>query len=271
VRRHVEVAQARLLAGDAMRIEVVRAETEREKSHQDLLAAHLSLDNARDALATLLGRQELPLPEDPPGLAPPEEVQDLARLVSERPDVRSVHAQTAMAEQQVNAVWRQFWPSLVAGGQASYLFTDPPDLGSSDRSRWAVFLNLSVPLFNEGRYADLDQKRAQLSAATLREADVRRGAEVELRKAQRDYLAALAALANAERQVGLAREALDLTQNGYQNGVSTSLEVTDAQRSFRAAEIGAITQKLRSQMALLSLFKARGIKAQALAAPAPLK
>ena len=250
-----------------MRIDAVRAETEVEKIRQDLLAAHLSLDNARDALATLMASSQLPLPAALPtlpspladgGAIPPE-------MLGRRPDVQAARATARVADRLVTASWMQFLPTLGVAGQYGYLFTDPPDLGSDDRSRWTALVTLSVPLYSQLRYADLEQKRAQHAQARVREADLLANAELEVRKAHRDFLSALSTVETAERQAALTREALSLTEIAYENGAVTSLEVTDAQRNHRMAELNTVAQKLRSQLALLGLLRATGESATALA------
>jgi len=261
---HRDVARARMEAGDAMRIDVVRAETEVEGTRQDLLSAHLALDNARDALATLMASKELPLPVTPPSLQLPAEGA-LTETIAARPDVRSARASAQLAGRMVDVSWMQFLPSLGLSGQYSYLFSKPPDLGSSDRSRWSAMLVLSVPIYSELRHADLDSKRASLAQASLHEADLLAGAELEVRKAHRDYLASLNTEETAERQAALTREALALTESAYVNGASTSLDMTDAQRTNRTAELNAVAQRLRSQMALLTLMRVMGGRAESLA------
>jgi outer membrane protein TolC len=266
-RHHADVAEARQAAGDALRIDVVRAQTEVEQSKQDVLSAHLALDNARDALATLTASQELPLPAPLPNLpsAPTYDDSNLADAVEHRPDVQAARTAVAFHQRSLTAAWMQFIPTLGVSGQYNYLFTKAPDLGSPDRSRWAALLTLSVPLYNEFRYAELDSKRAGVKQTELRAVDLANNAELEIRKAQRDYLSALALLGTAERQASLAREAFALAEAAYANGASTSLDVTDAQRARRTAEINAATQRLHSQVALLTLLKATGYKAEDLA------
>ncbi|MBI5507160.1 MAG: TolC family protein [Deltaproteobacteria bacterium] len=264
-RHHLQVARARVEAGDAMRIDVVRAETEVEKTYQDLLAAHLGLDNARDALATLIATKELPLPVEPPPLAAPG-VFESSAISSKRLDLQAAAAGARAADKSLQVSRMQLLPVLAVSGQYGYLFTEPPELGSQDRSRWSAMLTLTVPIYNQLRYADLEQKRAALRQAELRAAELETSVELEVRKARRDYLAALSTATTAERQAALTREALTLTEAAYENGAATSLDVTDAQRNRQTAELNAATQRLRGQMTLLALLHAMGESPEALAA-----
>jgi outer membrane protein TolC len=256
---HRDLAKARLDAGDGLRIDVIRAETELESARQDLLAARLALDNARDALGTLTGLGGLPMPAEPPALEPPEvSAGALEALTAQRADVRAAQAGVALADRLVDVAWMQFLPALGVGAQVGYLLSEPPDLGSSDRSRWAALITLTVPLYSQSRYADLEARRAALRQAQARADDARRNAGLEARKARRDYLSAVASSQIAEHQATLAREGLALVESAYANGASTSLDVSDAQRALRNAELRHAAQRLRSQVALLRLLHAVG-------------
>ncbi|MBW1810856.1 MAG: hypothetical protein JRJ87_21875 [Deltaproteobacteria bacterium] len=43
----------------------------------------------------------------------------------------------------------------------------------SDKTRWFYFITLSVPLYSQTRYADLEQKRAALHKAELEAQDAK--------------------------------------------------------------------------------------------------
>lgn len=261
--KHLEVARAKLQAGDSLKIDVIRAETELEKSKQELIGAELAYENARDALASLTGVQYLPIPVAPEALPDIENVEalNIDDLVLKRPDTRAILTMKTLNQRMLTTSWMQFIPTLNVSGQFSYLFSEPPDLGSQDRTRWATMLTLSVPLYNEGRYADLQMKRVALRQATLRSEDVLQQATLEVRKARRDYTSTLATVDTAQRQVELTQRALELAEAAYAQGAMTSLDVTDAQRMYRTAQMNAAAQRLRSQMLLLTLMKATGHKA----------
>jgi outer membrane protein TolC len=259
---HLALVRSRVDAGDALRVDLVRAETEVERARQDLISAHLALDNARDALGTLTDTKGLPMPAEPPSLPPPpthdQDEASLRTSVGARNDVRAGRAGLDLAERMLDVAWMQFVPTLSVGGQLNFLISDPPDLGSTDRVRWAALVTLTVPLYNQPRYADLDAKRALVHQASLRAEQAVTNAELEIRRARRDYDSALAACETATRQAALAREALALAETAYSNGASTSLDLTDAERTAKAAATNAAAQRLRSQMALLTLLSALG-------------
>ena len=254
------IATARFNAGRGMRIDVIRAETDMEKAFQSLRSALLGYDNARDVLGQLIGAKELPMPIDTPDLSVPKgELTALERqALADRLDIKTESAKVELSNRQLNATWMKFLPTLTLAGQASYQFTDMADLGSDDRSRWAVMLSLTVPIYNYFRYADLDEKRAGLRQAKLAYENSKTKATLAVRKASRNYADALTQVATAEKQAMLAAEGLKLVEAAYRAGTATSLEVTEARQSHTAAGFNLTTSQFKAQLALLTLIDAVG-------------
>jgi len=119
-------------------------------------------------------------------------------------------------------------------------------------------LTLSVPIYNHFRYGDLDHRRASLHQAQIDEQDTQGQLALKVRKARRNYLTALSIGETAERQANLATEASTLVKESYNAGTGSSLEVTDARRNATAASVNLAAQKLKAQIALLSLLRAIG-------------
>ena len=65
-------------------------------------------------------------------------------------------------------------------------------------------------------------------------------------------------VATARKKATLAAQSLELAENAYENGTGSSLDVTDARRSSRAAEIDLATKRFGAQLALLTLLRAAG-------------
>ncbi|MBW1810855.1 MAG: hypothetical protein JRJ87_21870 [Deltaproteobacteria bacterium] len=56
----------------------------------------------------------------------------------------------------------------------------------------------------------------------------------------------------------LASQALRLAESAYENGTGSSLDVTDARRTSRSAEINFSVRRFESQLALLTLLRSVG-------------
>jgi len=260
LRRHLAVASIRHRSGTGSRLDVIRAQTDLLTANEDIVAAVAALENTRDALAVLMGVEGLPMPEQVPALSPPGgSVNDLAsRARARREDLRLVRASVRLADKDLTTSWMQFLPSLYGSWQFSYQVTEPSSLRSEDRSRWFYAITLSVPLYDHTRYADLDEKRSELRRAELQAKDTEQKALLEVRSVRRDYEKALAQVATAGKKARLAAQALTLSESAYENGTGNSLDVTDAFRGKRAAEIDLAVKRFESQMALLSLLRSVG-------------
>jgi len=239
---------------------VIRAQTDLLTAREDIIAAVAALANTRDALAVLMGVEGLPMPEQVSALSPPEGSADnlAARARMRREDLKLVRASVRLADKDLTTSWMQFLPSLYGSWQFSYQVTEPSSLRSEDRSRWFYAITISVPLYDHTRYADLDEKRAALRQAELQAKDSERQALLEVRRVRRDYEKSLAQVATAGKKAHLAAQALLLSESAYENGTGNSLDVTDAYRGKRAAEIDLAVIRFESQLALLSLLRAVG-------------
>ena len=257
--RHLAVATIRHRSGTGSRLDVIRAQTELLTAREELLKAHTSLDNSRDALAILIGVKGLPMPVEIPDMPPPEGEADLlaqAKLKNE--DVKLTRALAELADEQVTMSWMNFLPSLYASWTLTQQISEPGGFSSPDNSRWFIGLTLSVPIYDHTRYADLDQKRATLARAELEAEDTRQQVALSVRQARRDYENAIALVATAQKKTTLAAQSLELAETAYENGTGSSLDVTDARRSSRTAEIDLATKRFGAQLALLTLLRTAG-------------
>jgi outer membrane protein TolC len=257
---HLDFARKRLSTGAGLRIDVVRAETNLAEARQQLIAARLSLDTARDALGVLTGLGGLPMPVPGADLPDPRGGdEDLVRqAMVARPDLKLGEASVVLARRQWGAAWAGFLPTADMAWQGNYQFTEPSSLGSADRARWNLVFNVNIPIFQYFRIGELREKKAAIRAASLRSEDLRWNVAREVRQARRDYETAVATANLSDLQASLAGEAMGLALTAYESGAGSSLEVTEARRTVVAAEVGRVTQRLRTQIALLILHRATG-------------
>jgi outer membrane protein TolC len=259
-KRHLAVATIRHRSGTGSRLDVIRAQTELLTAREELLKAHTSLDNSRDALAILIGVEGLPLPVEIPDTSPPEGGEEdlVAQAKLKNEDVKLTRALVELADEQVTMSWMNFLPSLYASWTLTQQISERGGFSSPDNTRWFIGLTLSVPIYDNTRYADLDQKRASLARAELEAEDTRQQVALAVRQARRDYENAIALVSTAQKKVTLAAQSLELAETAYENGTGSSLDVTDARRSSRTAEIDLATKRFGAQLALLTLLRTAG-------------
>lgn len=241
----IEVTRAEVqIANERQRLQV--AENDRNRAHLQLLRA---LDMRLDTRLQLTDRLGYHV------LEPVSYDQALKIAVDNRPDYRSQQRREASVKLQYSSVKSERLPSVAA-------FADYGSIGpaiNDSRATRTVGVSLRVPVFDGGRR---DARRAeaasQLRAEEIRTRDVRQQLELELRLAFDSLTSAESQVATAEEGLRLAQKEFEQAERRYKAGVTTSVEVTDAQtRMVRAQEnrIGALFQH---NLARLDLGSAMG-------------
>lgn len=259
-----ELVEARFDGGLSNELDVSRARIERANAEADLHDVQRQRNLLEHALATLVGgspgtpllsaqpKAALPLPPAIPVGLP-------ASLLAQRPDLaasvanlRAANAQTAVAE-------GAFYPSLTLTGNVGYASESLRELAGGSARQFSIGpLALSLPVFDGGRNsANLALYRARYEEALANH-------ENRLLTALREVEDALSNAQQRRRQGEVQAEAqaasgraLLVAQARYERGMSTYLDVTDAQRSALAADRAAA--QIRTQRLLASVALARAL------------
>ncbi len=182
-------------------------------------------------------------------------------LLGNRPDVRSAEATLRAATARIGVAQAAFLPTFTITGQYGTQSTEWAKWFGSGTNIWQAFAGVSIPLFKEGRPGAGEQ----VNIARARASQARSRYEQTVLVALREVEDALVGLRTAqdrsgaqERQVIALRRALELADMRYRNGVSSYLDVLDAQRGLFGAEL-ALTQAARDQLvAAVQLYRAGG-------------
>ncbi|HRE92270.1 MAG TPA: TolC family protein, partial [Myxococcota bacterium] len=163
------------------------------------------------------------------------------------PDVRAALLRVTAADHRVGAAIAAQYPSLNLS--ASTGFQSPDLLELFEYWVWNLAANLVAPLFDGGRRsAEVDRSRAVLEDLVLAYGQAALTAVTEVESAlvqesrQRQHVERL------DEQLKLARLAFGETEVRYANGLSTYLEVLNAQRALQQSE----QSMLQAQRQLLS-------------------
>ena len=181
-------------------------------------------------------------------------------MLNQRPDVRSAEASLRAATARIGVAQAARLPAIMITGQYGSQSTEFSQWFASGTNIWQTFVGVSIPLFTEGRPGGEQVNVARAQAAQAR-SRYEQTALVALREVE-DALVALRTAqdrtAAQERQAVALRRALELADMRYRSGVSSYLEVLDAQRGLFSAEL-ALTQAERDQLvAAVQLYKAVG-------------
>ena len=265
-RESQELIEARFNAGLSNELDVARARIERANAESDLEEVQRQRNNLEHALAVLVGvsptQALLPAVRDasvlplPPGIP----VGLPASLLGQRPDLASSVATLKAFNAQVGVAEGAFYPALSLTGNFGFASESLSDIGKGSARQFSAGpLALSLPLFDAGR------NRANLKLAQARYDEAVANHEARLLTALREVEDALSDVQQRQKQGDVqqqaqvaAARALLVAQARYERGVSTYLDVTDAQRSTLAADRAAAQIRTQRLVAAVSVARALG-------------
>ena len=258
-----ELVEARFKAGLSNELDVSRARIERANAEADLHEVQRQRNLVEHALATLVGASPSAPVLGASGAALPQPpaipVGLPASLVGQRPDLAASVAQLRAANAQVGVAEGAFYPSLSLTGNFGFASEHLRDLASGGARQFSAGpLALSLPIFDAGR------NRSNLALSKARYEEAVANHQGKLLTALREVEDALSDLEQRQKQGEVQAQsqqasarALLVAQARYERGVSTYLDVTDAQRSALAADRAAA--QIRTQRLLATVAVARAI------------
>jgi outer membrane protein len=176
----------------------------------------------------------------------------LSRAVGQRSDLFAQQSLVGAASQSVKAAKGGRWPALSLSAGYNSGYNSATDIGFTDqldqRRGGSIGLGLSIPVWDRGS-TDLAPQRAQIAEDNARLDLKNRQQQIglEVRRAYLDYRAATQQLDAAEAQLRAAQLALESSQQRYNVGAATLLEVTQA----RAAQFQAASALISARYGLL--------------------
>ena len=260
--KNYELTQNRYKAGVAARVEVVAAEVQLKSAQAQYI--DLAVDRAQfeHAIAILIGEAPSKFSVAPAPLAmamPRIPVGLPSTLLERRPDVAAAERNVAAANARIGVAKAAKYPSLDLTGTYGSRAANVGDLFTVPSRLWSIGAAAVQPLFDAGlRSAQTDQAIAAYDedVALYRQAVLTAFQEVE------DNLAILRILeqeaAVQEEVVAAARRTLELTNNQYQAGVVSFINVIVAQTTLLANERSAANVLGRRLTASVQLVKALG-------------
>ena len=260
--RSLQITKNLYAAGVDSRVDVAMAETQLKSTQAQAIDLGVQRAQLEHAIAVLIGKPPaefqikpvngLPiLPPVPPGLP--------SALLERRPDIAGAERRMAAANAQIGVAQGAFFPALTLSGNSGYQNSSFSQLFTLPNRFWSVGSSLALTVFNGGAFSA--QKHAAIavydtSVATYRQTVLSAFQEVE------DNIAALRQLADEttaqDSATRFAAEALLLTQNQYQAGTVSYLNVVIAQATALSAEQTSLNITGRRLLANAGLITALG-------------
>jgi multidrug efflux system outer membrane protein len=251
-----------LSGGVASGLQVSRAEAALGTAAATIPDIERQIVAEENLLSFLLGRNPGPIPrgsalteqpipgEIPAGLP--------SALLERRPDVRQAEQQLVAANANVGAAIASFFPTLSLTAAFGGLSPEISTLFTAGKN-WSIAATLAGPIFQGGRLKN------QLAANRAVFEELAAAYESTVRNAFGEVSTALVAhekLAQVEEQqartVNAYREAVRLANIRYLAGLSSYVEVLDAQQQLFPAEISLAQTRSARLANLVTLYRALG-------------
>jgi multidrug efflux system outer membrane protein len=180
-------------------------------------------------------------------------------LLAERPDIRAAEQQLIGANASIGAARAAFFPRVTLTGSVGTASTEFSGLFDSGSKAWAFAPQITLPIFNAGaNQANLDSARAGQQIAVAQY-------ERSIQAAFREVADALAGRATYDEELRalLAQQQAEeirfkLSDMRYRGGVSSGLDLLDAQRSLFTAQLATAQTRQAGLQNQVLLFKALG-------------
>ena len=258
------LAKLRFNAGVISAIDLRQNETLIESAHADYAAQTRLREQAGNALALLIGQ---PVPANlPPALPLGKQVAVnglpvgmSSDVLLRRPDIRQSEYQLQAANANIGAARAAFFPRISLTGSFGSVSRELDGLFTGPNMAWSFMPQISLPIFDFGRnQSNLDLANARKNIAVAQYEKSIQGAFREVA----DQLAARRTLADQlaaqERGYQAERERLRLVQMRYDNGISSSLDLLDAQRQSYALEQALLLTRQAAMNNRIDLYKVLG-------------
>lgn len=241
-----------------------RARTELELARNDLATVQRQRGATEHALAVLCGTRPSDFnvgsrKSDAPGKLPNIRPGLPAEVMARRPDVRAALEQLRAANARIGAAEAEFYPNITLIGSAGLQAVGTSNFLDWENRVLSIGAGLVAPLIDGGaRKSNYEASRSIFDEAL---ANYRQTLLVALREVE-DALVDLQGLARSRSALDAAlassRETRSLSGERYDKGLSSYLEVVDADRSVLSTRLALAQVDAQQRLSLAALAKALG-------------
>jgi len=255
-----DLAKNQKEAGIGTSIEVTRAQVQVSNERQQLLGAEQAYRQSLLRLLKLIGvRLDVNLTLTENLTHTPVQVADMQEALvialRSRSDLQAHQKREEQADLDYRAARSDRIPSI--SGFAGY-----GTIGSGIDSAiptWNLGISLELPVFDGGKVeAHRAESLSKLRRERIERQDLRLQIELEVRLAFAGLNLAREQITVAEEGLQLAQQELEQARRRYQAGITSSLEVTDAQTRLERARENQITALFNYNLERINLGEAMG-------------
>ncbi len=258
----LDLAAARVEAGATNELDRVRAEAELAGTEAEIAALTGPRAELENSLALALGRMasnyKVPVKKLPVALPSIPQVVP-AELVQRRPDVASAMKQVEAAQARVGVTKAAYFPKVTLGAGLGLATANTSDYFDRESNEWSVGVRFSVPLFvGKQKKAAIASSQAALKEVTGNYEEKVLTAFKEVESLMATLSAQQTQLAAQKRLQAAADSASKLARQRYKEGVTTYLEVIEADRTALSSRRGLVQLHSQQLLTTVQLIKALG-------------
>jgi len=220
---------------------------------------------AMNGLAVLLGQlpgsldNELSTPKALPAIPAAVAVGVPSTLARRRPDVRKAEADLHAATANIGVSIAQLFPSLSLTGQFGLRNTNASYLTDWSSHFYSFGPQISLPIFSGGRLvSSVRLSRAQQANAALNYRQTVLSALQDVDNALVSYQTDQDRVNGLKHTADALQSAYDLSSDSYKKGLSSFINVLDAQRQLAQARQQTTLAQVQTSTDLVSLYKSLG-------------
>lgn len=266
-RKERDLARLRKENGVISGLEVRQAEVEYQSARVTLPDLDFERQAKGNQLRILLGEFSYPLV-----VKSPAEIQSNGNLfprtfavgvpsqmLSQRPDVKLAEQALIAANADVGVAKTAFFPSFTITGTYGRESDNLSSIFDSEGLTWSLLGGITAPIFNAGSIAaryDIAQEEARQALLTYRGTVL--AAYFDVNDAMNSFRRSELAIEAQQELVAASTEYNRLAMLRYRNGVASSLDLMDAQRSLFSAQLSLSLVKRDRLISMITLYRALG-------------
>ncbi|EGR0108650.1 TolC family protein [Vibrio vulnificus] len=241
--------------GQIAHVERLQAEASLDKAKVETRKAQSNLDIAQSALSKILAQNDMVEPAE--GLFINQHLPPLTAFTEQTlatyPGLDLLSAKEKQASALLKAEKGKYYPEVYLYGD--YSLYEDDSLASEMKPDWLVGVGVNIPLLeNTGRSDKVKAANSMVSQVQSLKAQAKEDLSVLVQKTYLEAQQAIDEVIGLESSIRLAKENLDLREKAFNQGLSTSLEVVDAQLYLASVETQQSAARFRYLLSLTKLL-----------------
>lgn len=238
---HLKVADERFQAGIVPRLELLRAQVELKNVQSMLSEARGNLKKSKIFLAKMIGRKDDEISIQGIFQFEPvyfDETEIISQASSFRSDVEAIRLQQQLNQNQISLAKSGNKPNLFLFSGYNVVNGFDPMNPEKFVDNYNVGVQLAVPLFDGFATSHkVQQAELQYQQTELQEQEIKDVIQMQVKQAIISLEQSEEKIETQGKNILLAKEALNVAEKQYRDGLVSSIEVLDAQHTLSQSEL----------------------------------